>query len=333
MKFRSEVKIESPQSKITYKDNLLFLGSCFSGNIGNKFSESLFNAIVNPFGVIFNPISIFKLIDRSIDKKYFIKEDWIFRNEKWINLDLHGELSFRDLSDALSITNNIIDKIGEFIVKVDFLFLTFGTSWIYTFKENEQLVANCHKIPQKEFDKKMLSISEIVDFGNNIFSKLQRVNPQLKTVFTVSPVRHWADGAHNNNLSKSVLHLAVNEFLKSEKSQYFPSYELVIDELRDYRFYNRDLVHPNELATDFVWGKLFDSWISEETKKEINDIEKLISASNHRPFDIESNAHQKFLKNTLLKLENVESKNRNLDFDSVEKKLRDQLRDFTTEVL
>ena len=326
MKLHTEVKIETIDRPINYRDKLLFLGSCFSGNIGNKFSERLFNSLVNPFGVIFNPISIFKLLERAIDKKYFTKEDWIFRNEKWLNLDLHGELSYSNLEEAITNSNRILEEVNSFISNSDYLFLTFGTSWVYTYKQNQQLVANCHKIPQKEFDKKILSISEIVDFGNIIIKKLQAISPNIQLIFTVSPVRHWSDGAHNNNLSKSVLHLSIQELLKNNKTQYFPSYELVIDELRDYRFYKRDLVHPNEVATDFVWEKLSDNWISDETQKVIIEIEKLISASNHRPFNVQSDAHQKFIKKTISKLELLKSENKNLDFDTISLKLAPQIK-------
>ena len=162
MKLQSEVKIEMPISKIEYKDKLLFLGSCFSGNIGVKFKDRLFDTLVNPFGVIFNPISIFKLIERSIVSNYFTESDWVFRNDKWLNLDLHGELSFSNLEEALLISNSLLDEVSEFLEKADYLFLTFGTAWVYRFKENNQLVANCHKIPQKEFEKKLLTVDEIV---------------------------------------------------------------------------------------------------------------------------------------------------------------------------
>ena len=324
MKFKSEVNIESINNKINYNDNLLFLGSCFSRNIGNKFSERLFNTKVNPFGVIFNPISIFKLLERAIDKKYFEESDWIFRNEKWVNLDLHGELSFAKLEEALSFSNNIIDEVHYFLKSTNYLFLTFGTSWIYSFKENNQLVANCHKIPQKEFKKRMLTVSEIVEYGNIVLTRLLSIN-KLQIVFTVSPVRHWADGAHNNNLSKSTLHLSVNEFLKQENTEYFPSYELVIDELRDYRFYDRDLVHPNELATDFVWEKLSENWVEYKTQKEIKEIEKIISSANHRPFNIESDAHQKFVVKTLSKLTQLKKQHSNLNFHDLESLLSNQM--------
>lgn len=326
MKFRSEVQIQPVKNKIDYTDNLIFLGSCFSGNIGNKFSERLFNTQVNPFGVIFNPISIFKLIERSIAKDYFVESDWIFRNEKWLNLDLHGELSFSNLEEALTYSNNLIDEIHNFLKSANYLFITFGTAWVYSFKESNQLVANCHKIPQKEFEKSMLSVSEIVEFGKKTINKLYSLNSKLKIIFTVSPVRHWADGAHNNNLSKSTLHLSVNEFLKLKSTEYFPSYELVIDELRDYRFYNRDLVHPNELATDFVWEKLLENWIGSDTQKEILEIEKVISSANHRPFNVESEAHQKFVNKTLNKLHQIKKQHTNLNFNNLESLLSKQLK-------
>jgi len=325
MKFRSEVNIDILEKKIKYSDNLLFIGSCFSGNIGNKFAERLFNTRVNPFGVIFNPISIFKLLERAIDNNYFDKSDWIFRNEKWLNLDLHGELSFSNIDEAISNSNILINDIHNFLKTTNHIFLTFGTAWVYTLKKNNQLVANCHKIPQKEFDKKLLTTNEIVEFGNSIISKLKKFNTKTQIIYTVSPVRHWSDGAHNNNLSKSTLHLSINEFLQHKNTSYFPSYELVVDELRDYRFYERDLIHPNEMATDFVWDKLYDNWIENTTKEEILEIEKIILSSNHRPFNVESEAHQKFLKNTLNKLHQLKKKHTKINFDEIESKLTKQL--------
>ena len=324
MKFRSEVDIQPLNNKINYDDNLLFLGSCFSGNIGNKFSERLFNTQVNPFGVIFNPISIFKLLERCIAKNYFKETDWIFRNDKWLNLDLHGELSFADLDEALEFSNKLIDDTHNFLKTTNYLFLTFGTAWIYSFRDNNQVVANCHKIPQKEFEKSMLTVTEIVEYGKTLLDKLQATNSKLEIIFTVSPVRHWADGAHNNNLSKSTLHLAVSELLKQKNTDYFPSYELVIDELRDYRFFDRDLVHPNELATDFVWEKLSGNWIEATTQKDITEIEKLISSANHRPFNVESDAHQKFVEKTLSKLQQLKKRLSNLNFENIELKLTSQ---------
>jgi hypothetical protein len=326
MKFQTEVKIESLNNKINYNYNLLFLGSCFSGNIGNKFSERLFKTLVNPFGVIFNPISIFKLIERAIDRKYFEEDDWIFRNERWLNLDLHSDLSNTDLNEAIHNSNNLIDFVAVFIKNTDYLFLTFGTAWIYEFKYDNKLVANCHKIPQKEFEKRILTVLEIIEYGEKIINKLKILNNKLQIVFTVSPVRHWADGAHNNNLSKSTLHLAINELLKIKDTHYFPSYELVIDQLRDYRFYDRDFVHPNKIATDFVWEKLSEYWIEETTQKEILETEKLIAAANHRPFNQKSEAHQKFIKNTLNKVKESEKKLSNLNFNEIKEKLTRQLR-------
>ena len=326
MKFQSEVKISSPSKKIQYTDKLLFLGSCFSGNIGNKFNERLFNSLVNPFGVIFNPISIFKLINRAINKSYFDKSNWIFRNDKWLNLDLHGELSNTDLHEAIKISNSIIDNVGDFLKSADQLFLTFGTAWVYNIKNTNQLVANCHKIPQKEFDKRMLSISEVVDYGNELIANLKSFNPKLQITFTVSPVRHWADGAHNNNLSKSTLHLAINSLLENENTEYFPSYELVIDQLRDYRFFDRDLVHPNDVATDFVWEKLLSDWIDDKTIIKIHEVEKIISSANHRPFDVRSDAHQKFLNKTISNLESLSKQLPEIDFSSILFKLNRDLR-------
>ncbi|MCK5824899.1 MAG: GSCFA domain-containing protein [Ichthyobacteriaceae bacterium] len=325
MKLISEVKIYPPKKYINYNHKLLFLGSCFSGNIGNKFKDSLFNTEVNPFGVIFNPISILKLIERSIEENYFTEDDWIFRNEKWVNLDLHGELSFSNLNDAINNSNSILKRVSGFIKNADFMFLTFGTAWIYYFINNNQLVANCHKIPQKEFNKKLLTVNEIVEYATVVINKLRAVNSKLEITFTVSPVRHWADGAHNNNLSKSTLHLAINELTNIFNSEYFPSYELLIDELRDYRFFDRDLIHPNNLATDYIWEKLSDNLISKSTKIDIERVDKIISSSKHRPFNVESVAHQKFVNKMLQKLQQLQNELDYLNFTEIRNRFLIQL--------
>lgn len=321
MNFFSNININSADREISYDDKILFLGSCFSKNIGERFQQVLFDVNINPFGIIFNPISIFKLLDRAIEKQYYTKDDWIFFNEKWINLELHSDLSFFDLDEAISYSNKIIDQTHLYLKKTNFLFLTMGTAWAYKFTERNTLVANCHKIPQAKFEKQLLSVSEITSYSKKIIAKLHKINKHLLIIFTISPVRHLSDGAHNNNISKSVLFLAIKELTLLEKNQYFPSYEIIMDELRDYRFFGKDLVHPNEFAIDYVWEKIYEKWISTKTKVDIIEVKKIILAANHRPFDIKSNAHQKFIEKTIIKLNSLKSKLSFLNFEELEKKL------------
>jgi hypothetical protein len=313
----AKVDINKPDFQINYNDRLLFLGSCFSGNIGNKFKEKLFDTQVNPFSVIFNPISILKLIDRSLNRDYFIESDWIQSNGIWVNLDLHGSFSSKNLSQAVEFANKQIDLTYEYLSTSNYLFLTFGTAWVYNHIKSDNLVANCHKIPQKEFKKSMLGVDEIFDYASKVTNKLKSINPDIAIIYTVSPVRHWADGAHNNNLSKAVLHLSIEKLLGLGNSYYFPSYEIVIDELRDYRFFKEDMNHPNDLAVEYIWDKITLTYFSDRTLKEIGEIEKLISALNHRAFNPESVEHQKFLKKQIDKIQRLK-KEIAVDFGAVE---------------
>ncbi len=282
--FRTLIKIAPQKLQITHKDSILFLGSCFAGNIGNRMQSLKFNTLVNPFGVIFNPSSVAESIRLLAECKSFSKEDLFFYNGLWFSFNHHGSFSSPDPDACLDAINSELKAASEILKKCKFLSLTFGTSWIYRHKQNGKVVANCHKLPESNFSRQLLKPDEIVKEYSELIKSLHSQNPGLRLLFTISPVRHLRDGMEGNQLSKSILHLAVNQILKeNENCFYFPAYEIVMDDLRDYRFYEEDMVHPNKLAINYIWDQFSQAYFSSETQELNKELEKLVSALNHRP--------------------------------------------------
>lgn len=317
-------RIERPDYPfdISYTDKLMFLGSCFSDNIGGRFAEVRFQALCNPFGVIFNPYSLFNLLERVVDGRLYTEADWIYFNERWINLELHGDHAYADRETALQSVNDLMLGLREELKSLDHLFITFGTSWVYEYLENGLLVANCHKIPQKQFAKRMLTVQDIELKGVQALEKVRRLNPRLKLIFTVSPVRHLKDGAHENQISKSSLLLGIEGLRRHfDESFYFPSYELMMDEMRDYRYYAKDLVHPSELAVDYIWEEVQQAFLDEFTLRQKERIGKLQKALQHRPFHTQSEAYRKFLDKTQRQFEQLRAELPFIDWSEEEKAL------------
>jgi hypothetical protein len=298
MKFQTTIPIQKSDFLIDYSSKLVSFGSCFAENMGNKFHYFKFSILTNPFGIIFNPISLEKIILRSIHKKYFTEKDIFYHNEAWHCYEVHSELSNPDKAEFLITLNQLIDTTNVHIEKLTHCLITLGTSWVYKYIESDEIVANCHKVPQKHFVKKLLSVSEIEASIHNIISEIQSINPNAKFIFTVSPVRHIKDGFVENSVSKAHLITAIYHFLsKTTSSIYFPSYEIMMDELRDYRFYAEDMLHPNQTAIDYIWMKFSENYINEtelETMQQISEIQKSL---NHRPFNPNSESHLKFQEN------------------------------------
>lgn len=284
MKFRTEIPIPKYPFSITYDDALLFIGSCFSDNMGVFLEENRFKTLLNPFGTLFNPFSIATGLQLLLSPSLF-NSQWIdFFNEKWISFAHHGSFSHADRNTFIQNIENQLISGSVYLNKTDFLFITFGTAYAYRHKKSDLIVANCHKIPAQEFDKIRLEIDEIVAQYKNIISSLHKNNPNLKIIFTVSPVRHLGDGFHENQLSKSTLHLATDKILKScPKTFYFPSYEILQDDLRDYRFYGLDLCHPNEQALNYIHEFFRASFFTSETENRRKLIENENKFFNHKP--------------------------------------------------
>ena len=292
--------------QIDYNSKLLLLGSCFSENIGNKLNHFKFQTNQNPFGILFHPKAIESLITNVINKKVYTATDLVFQNERWHCFDAHSNLSTVDKNELLNNLNTIISSTSKQLQEASHIIITLGTSWVYRFIETDEIVTNCHKVPQKKFLKELLSVDEITQILEAITSLLKAVNRDVNVLFTVSPVRHLKDGFVENTQSKSHLITGIHNVIdKKNNTFYFPSYEIMMDELRDYRFYAEDMVHPSKTAINYIWEKFIFSWFSDDsliTMQEIDTIQKGIS---HRPFNENSEQHQQFLNNLDIKKEKI----------------------------
>lgn len=279
MDFRLKVKTKKSTLKISHNENFMSIGSCFSENIGNKLTESGFNVLTNPFGVIFNPISISNIMGDALRERKFVEDDFFEFEEKSYSLNHHGSFSNHNREELVSNVNENQSKFSDSLSKCKTVFITFGSAWVYEKSDNGKVVANCHKLPSKLFDKRLLSVGEIVE---EYTSLVRMFSEDVNFVFTVSPVRHWKDGSVENTRSKAVLHLAIQELsIQFENVQYFPSYEIVMDELRDYRFFKEDMLHPNQQAVDYVWGKFQEAYCSDETIEISKRVESYRKLSQH----------------------------------------------------
>jgi hypothetical protein len=280
------------------------LGSCFVENIGKKLEYFKFQNRLNPFGILFHPAAIRNFLEKVSQKWHFSEADIFYHNEVWHCYQAHSDLNSSQKGEILARLNSAVEETYEWLQKVSHVIITPGTAWGYKLLETGETVANCHKVPQKNFAKELMEVkNDLLECVRII----QKLNPSATVLFTVSPVRHLKDGFTENQRSKARLISAVHEIISEvEKVDYFPSYELMMDELRDYRFYAEDMVHPNQIAIDYIWQRFSETWISSEaaaTMKKIDGIQKGLS---HRPFNEASEAHQKFLKDLQQKIESVQ---------------------------
>lgn len=307
MKLLTEIPLFSEETQIDYSSKILLLGSCFSDNIGGKFDYFKFQNIQNPFGVIFNPVSIEKLVVRAIDNNPFSEEDIFQHNGIWKCFEAHSELSTLDKEEFLMNLNTALQNLRKALLSSTHIIFTYGTSWVYRNLESDEIVANCHKLPQKKFKKELLSIQEISGSLKNIFDKISEINPNAIIINTVSPVRHIKDGFVENTLSKAQLFSALNYF-KNRKSFYFPSYEIMMDELRDYRFYSEDMLHPNKTAIEIIWQKFSKVWVSSETEIFQRQIASIQTGMLHKSFHPKSEEHLQFIEKLQQKIFKLQEK-------------------------
>jgi hypothetical protein len=310
MQFRTIIPITKYDFPIDYQSEVLLLGSCFAENMGEKFEYFKFKTTINPFGIIFNPVSLEKLIRRSVQKNYFTDKDIFFHNEGWHCFEVHSELSNSNKEVFLKELNDLIESTHFQIIKSTHLIITLGTSWVYRTIETNEIVANCHKVPQKKFTKELLSVEVVEESLQSIIAFITSVNPNAKFIFTVSPVRHIKDGFIENNLSKSHLFTAIHKIFNFQLSivNYFPSYEIMMDELRDYRFYAEDMLHPNQTAIDYIWIKFFENYVKEEEFKTMEQVCEIQKALQHRAFNPNSESHQQFLEKVKSKIAQIQIK-------------------------
>lgn len=313
--FRTIVKIPSSPFRLSYYTPSMFIGSCFTESIGSKLNVYKFPVDINPFGVIYNPSSVSKSLELLIEKKEFTKDDLYFFNGKWLSFYHHSSFSDKDPELCLSGINAKITESSEFLMKAGFLFITFGTAWIFEWKESDETVSNCHKISASEFNRKLLSTEDILEKYETLIPKLLQFNPKLKIIFTVSPIRHWKDGAEGNQVSKAILLLSVHQLLKKFQSiSYFPAYEIIMDDLRDYRFYSDDMIHLNIVAINYIWERFCETYLDKEASGIMKNIDPVFSAMGHKPFEPDSDLHQDFLIKILDKIEKLQLQYSFIDF-------------------
>ena len=311
--FRTEINTKKYDFCISHNDNILTVGSCFSDNIGDYLEKYKFNICINPFGVLYNPASIYNTLSFAAINKKFSVEDLIYDQEEYHSFYHHSDFSFHNHETVLKNINDLNSKIYELLQKLDVVIITYGTSIVYEYKDNCAIVSNCHKIPSVKFNKYMLSFDEIDSYVKKTIELIKNLNKDVKIIFTVSPVRHWKDGAIENNLSKSLLSVAIHNN-PVENVYYFPSYEIVMDDLRDYRYYKRDLIHPNELAVEYIWEKFSKSFFEQETESLIKEIDYIINALNHKPRNPNSPKHLQFMENVDNKIKELKLKHQNIIF-------------------
>lgn len=316
MQFTTKIPLQKYQNPITYESKLMALGSCFAENMAEKFHYFKFQNTTNPFGIIFNPVSIEKLVDRIVNKIEFTEKDIFFHNDLWHCFEVHSQVSNPNKEEFLETLNALISSTNKQLNSSTHIIITYGTSWIYKNIESNEIVANCHKVPQKQFTKELLSIETIEKSIQNTIELIQKVNPNCNFIFTVSPVRHIKDGFVENTLSKSHLISAIHSTHNSQLTthNYFPSYEIMMDELRDYRFYAEDMLHPNQTAIDYIWIKFFENYVDEKEFTTMNQVCEIQRALKHRPFNPNSESHQKFLDNLNEKINTLASKYPTLQF-------------------
>lgn len=322
MQFRAELFPKAFPVKIRHTDKLLLVGSCFTEQIGKKLAAHKFDVLENPNGILFNPVSIAKAVTSYAQEKKYTENDLFFYNELWAGRKHHTRFSDPDKTKALDNINESQEQASGFIIKADWLLLTLGSAFVYEWKDiaaqnnYENVAANCHKIPTDKFNRRLLSPQEIEDVLAEMTTVLRRLNPGIKIIYTISPVRHLREGFIENNRSKAALIDAVHSLTNETDVFYFPAYELVIDDLRDYRFFAEDLVHPNYAATNYVWGKFIDTVIDDRAAEIMKEINEINTALSHKAFNPLSAAHKNFLNIYLNKTNLLAEKYPGLDLEA-----------------
>lgn len=314
MNLQTKIPLEKQSNNlIDYNSNVLLLGSCFVENIGEKLSYFKFQSLQNPFGILFQPKAIETIISKAINKKEYTEEDIFFYYEQWHCFEVHSKLSASSKKVLLNELNNQIKLTNQQINQATHIIITLGTAWVYRFLETNQLVANCHKVPHKQFKKELLSVNTILDSLQNSIASIRSVNQNASIIFTVSPVRHIKDGFIENTQSKAHLITAIHQFLNQKSlidnynSFYFPSYEIMMDELRDYRFYADDMLHPNQTAINYIWENFQKVWISNESLKIMDAVDAVQKGLQHKAFNPNAEAHKKFLQNLEVKKNQIQA--------------------------
>ncbi len=326
--FRTPLQPTILPIKIDHQDKLLSLGSCFAVHLGEKLQEAKFDLLLNPFGILYNPMSIADALERMISPTAYSKNDLFQHNGLWHSFDHHGHYSNPIPEVALEEINQRLNLASQQLSVCNRLLITFGTAHVFWHLEKKRTVANCHKLPSQLFERQRLSAHAITARLHSLFSQLRSNNPTIEIILTLSPVRHLRDGFIENNRSKASLSLAIDTLEKMLPFvHYYPAYELLLDDLRDYRFYDTDMIHPNEVAIEYIWSHFQSSMFSEDAKVLLERLERLSKALKHRPFHPKEAAHQKFLQQQLNFLMELQKKYDFLDFSKERKTIELHLMD------
>ncbi len=315
MNFRLTFPVAPLGPSMQYSDKLLLSGSCFAEEIGHRLEQHKFDVLLNPNGILFNPLSIAHSMQQYLDNKHYSADDLFLHEDIWHSWDHHSRFSGTDRDAVLAQINASQAAASERLREADWLVITLGSAHAYYLKENNRLVGNCHKVPDAAFTKKLIPADEVISALDNMMHRLFFVNRKVNILFTVSPVRYARDGVVENNLSKAVLLQAVHHLVnKFDRLFYFPAYELVLDDLRDYRFYKEDMVHPNEQAVQYVWEHFLKACVQPASQDVAHQIAEVIRAMGHRPFNRESPGHRQFMAAMEKKVKQLQEKNPSLNF-------------------
>lgn len=289
--------------------NILSMGSCFANDMGRRLEDHKLRVATNPGGILFNPLSIFELMELAHKQLVPVEETFVNHEGIFLNHKFHSQVNGTTESDLINQIEAVKKELRTSLRETNLIILTFGTAWVYRLKADGSLAANCHKVPQSHFTKDLLTVDEIVKQFSDLRDMIKSANPTVKFLLTVSPVRHIKETIPLNSVSKSVLRLACHQIREQfDEADYFPSYELMMDDLRDYRFYKKDMIHPNEQAVDYIWQKFTTTFFSKCGQSFIGEWAKLKNAMQHKPFHPASTAHQQFLKDLIEKVQNLSGK-------------------------
>lgn len=315
MELQTKIPLKSSDNPIDYHSKLVLLGSCFVENMGKKLDYFKFQQMQNPFGILFHPLAIENLVQRAIQEESYQKGDIFEQDGIWRCFEAHSYLRSEDSLELLQLLNQRLTETKIGLEASSHIIITLGTAWVYEHRDSNKIVANCHKVPQKQFTKKLLSVTEIESSLNNLVGMIRKMNSLAQIIFTISPVRHVKDGFMENQRSKAHLFAALHQIIKGHSVSYFPSYEIMMDELRDYRFYGKDMVHPNELAVDYIWQKFKSVWIAKDAYPIMDEVEAVQKGLMHRPFNPDSEAHQKFKTSLRTKITYLQERHSFMKFD------------------
>ena len=306
MKFRTILPPISTNRKIGLAEPILTIGSCFADSIGGKLAANKFKVLTNPFGTIFDPLSISRLLTHSINQTEIDNQTFVNHQGVYKSLDLHSSFAAASKAALATKIQAQIAEVHNFLRSAKWLLITFGTAYAYKYRHTGNYIANCQKLPAGEFQRQLLTADQLADDFRTLLSQLQLFNPDIQLVVTVSPVRHLKDGLAENSLSKATLRTLCHELTQTNDSiTYYPAFELMLDDLRDYRFYQEDMLHPTDQAIDYIWQHFSQSFFADETMGFLRQWQKIRAALQHKPFNPRSPAHQQFLQNTLQELRQI----------------------------